>query len=635
MFCKNCGAETKPNAKFCDVCGARLEEQVQDAQNTQETTPVQETVVEAQPVQEANPVPEAVSAVAKRSKSSLFATIGIAVVAVAVVVGAFPYIKNAVTKLFTSPEGYYRAVEQNAIEDGVSTVTELVDDYKNTAEDALSGGSYLDYCFSALDNKKVESKFNINIGNSIIKAASDSLGYDLSSFKNIGFGYDVALKDDVAGMDLSLSLGGKNIVAANVVLNIDDGEVYVELPKLADKAIKIDIEELAGVDFDEMLSSAEADEAMQMLSAVVEAVPDSKTLDKILGRYIDVVLEEIDDVEQEKDEISVGDIDAKCTALQVTVKGKTLEKILKALLKEAKDDDDLWDIAEDFMEAVEPGSADLIDEARDSLDDNYDEMIDELDGAFEGFDKLEYTTYVNSKGEIIGRDIEYADMKIALYALEKGNNRAFEISMQQGGIKYFSVIGEGKESRGTYNGEISLEVAGQDVAVIEVSDFDTKEALKGKFVLKPSKTVSSMLPSLVSDLEDEMGISLKDFGIDVSNVSLAVEYNTTKKKDEIVDASYSIELRSGSNSIIGISVDSVVSDAKKISAPSGAVNVRDEDDLEDWANDIDLSALLDSLPDDIGNILGGLGNESVSVGRADYDVSYGYEEPDVSYGYWE
>ncbi|MBO5908718.1 MAG: zinc ribbon domain-containing protein, partial [Clostridia bacterium] len=109
MFCKNCGKEFPEGAKFCDACGAKLEENTEvteqavteELKETVADTPeaIEEKVAEAPVEDEPAPVAEAPK---KKGLGKLIIAISAIVAVLGVTVFAsFPYVKNFVEKTFS------------------------------------------------------------------------------------------------------------------------------------------------------------------------------------------------------------------------------------------------------------------------------------------------------------------------------------------------------------------------------------------------------------------------------------------------------------------------------------------------------------------------------------------------------
>lgn len=692
MTCKNCGKELAPGLKFCDACGTKVDDGfAQDNSFGQNNTFASTDAFdqnngfdqngefaqnnfgqdngfgqEFQTIQPQTPK--------KKGKKGLFIGLGVGA-AVLAIVALFifnPTLKNFCAKLFLSDTKYYRHVEQSVIEDGAKSVGESIDQLKAQSDAGKNG------VMGIPDGTKAEGSVKLDINDDVIRYLSNRSGVDVSFVDNVKMDIDFGAKDGVAGGDVGLTLGGKKIATVKTVVDPDNNTYYMTIPELSSKPIKFDASDF-GVSLQTMDTS--------FIYDVIGALPDGKTVEKIAKRYAKTLLSNIEEAEQSSEKVSAGNVDMKVTALKVTIDDDTVENVLKALLEEAKDDDELWGVIKDVAKALdesdfrsflqsmtsvgeyyddyyddyyyddyydydyedeyydydydydynddyyyydEPAEAtyaepaytftstkyeavasysddkvyqDLIDRLRDMLDDNYSDIEDALDGAFKGMPEIEYTIYVNGKGEIVGRVIEVEDVKIEYLVLEKGKNHGISVVVEGDGMELLEITGEGTIKKNIYNGVIELNVAGQAVAELEVENYDTKEGLTGRFVIKPAGMIKNALANALEEIEYETELDFNEFGIDINNVAIAYEWEATKEKDVIKNEKVALELLSGNKSIIKIAVDATAGDAGKISVPSNAISASNSSDLQNWTSEKDLERFVESLPDGITDMM--------------------------------
>lgn len=92
-------------------------------------------------------------------------------------------------------------------------------------------------------------------------------------------------------------------------------------------------------------------------------------LEDISERYSDLIIDELDDdnFDKEDDTISVDGEDTDVQKVTMTLSKKETKALIQTVLEEAKDDDDIKEIAEDKMQA---------DSYSDSIDDALEEVKD-------------------------------------------------------------------------------------------------------------------------------------------------------------------------------------------------------------------------------------------------------------------
>ncbi len=605
MFCKNCGKEFPEGAKFCDACGSRLEEAVT----------AEEPAMAEEPATPIIPEPEAPKKKGGLVKILIAAAAVVAVLGVSVF-AAFPYVKNFVTKTFLPAEKYYQSVEKSNIGKVTDDIASIFDEIKAKSEmmeenyDSLSKGK-APKADEALEGKKLSGSLSLTLGEPIMNLLDSYAGLDLGFLKKTSLALDLSTKDDLSALAMALALSDEKIVSAEVISSAD-GIIYLSLPELSEEAVKIDLASLLGYDdLSEIYSSAEMEEAYDMLFKLIDALPDGKTAAKIIERYSDVILSELDDADKSKETLSIGDVEVNATAIEVTIDEKTLEDIVIAVMKEFEDDEELWDTIDALM--VASGEAEK-GEFKEYLEegDLFDDLDEMIEGSFEGFGEITLVTYLNSKGEVLGREIEYLDNTITLLSLEKGKNTAFEVSLD--GDVSFKLIGEGTLKKGIFDGEVTLKVMGQSVVTAVVEGFDTESFGNGKITLKPSKMISAMLSEY--DL-NSLGI---DLDVDLSDISLVIDMACSEEK-----SSLALDLKAGTESLVKLEIGGSISDAKSIKLPKDAVEIEDEYDLAEWAENIDLEGFIENLPEALQGVLGDL-----SFSGSDepyYEESWETEEP--------
>lgn len=246
-----------------------------------------------------------------------------------------------------------------------------------------------------------------------------------------------------------------------------------ELTKLLDEE-DIDLEQIK-----EMISTS-----MENTNKLTEAVDiDEKTQKEIKERYYkvfkDFINEKSKDIESEKDKVEVDGKDKSCQKLTLELKDKDIRDLLKAYVKEFKDDKQVREILEKVVDSfaemateVDEYSADEMKEAIDELYNNIDEVneaIDELE--FEGSIKLVvYATATKVYRTDIVIEIEGTEVSIETTFNKKETE--MEISAKNSGVSL-------------------------DIAKITITEKDNGVNLK----VKPSKAITDQLGT---DLSFEM-----------------------------------------------------------------------------------------------------------------------------------
>lgn len=470
MFCRNCGSEMKDGTKFCPRCGTPVAPAHSPAQDMgpqdtgtygtgQQGQPAGgRNQWAAQPGQPAGEPRQWQGQPPKKKKGSKKKVI-IPIVTVAVVaaagIGVFAFTQsNFFQSKFSSPEEYYRSVEEAYIDKGMKALSNVVD-----GEDLNE--------ITASVNLEDAGVAMLGLSGYISDAEVDALD-DLEIRINTG------KKDGVSGAKAALYSGDESILTANTVIDTDSGDLYVQFPELSESYIRIS-EDTTSVDFQELLGMG--------------TVLDFSSLPDMLPKYLDVMLDYATDVERQDSTLTVGGISQDATLLEVRIGSDQLKNIAVDLMELMQNDKDLEELLVnlgDYMMATDPyfgytGEefyAQAMDQLQETIDEARAEEVPESAA-------VEMDVWVDGDGNIIGRTITLIDSEETLEVFnsltaEDGGNYATELSV--GDISngdYVSLEGEGTVNGNLAEGNYSLKSADEEVAQIRVSDYDVKLAEEG------------------------------------------------------------------------------------------------------------------------------------------------------------
>lgn len=470
MFCRNCGSEMKDGTKFCPRCGTPVAPAHSPAQDMgpqdtgtygtgQQGQPAGgRNQWAAQPGQPAGEPRQWQGQPPKKKKGSKKKVI-IPIVTVAVVaaagIGVFAFTQsNFFQSKFSSPEEYYRSVEEAYIDKGMKALSNVVD-----GEDVNE--------ITASVNLEDAGVAMLGLSGYISDAEVDALD-DLEIRINTG------KKDGVSGAKAALYSGDESILTANTVIDTDSGDLYVQFPELSESYIRIS-EDTTSVDFQELLGMG--------------TVLDFSSLPDMLPKYLDVMLDYTTDVERQDSTLTVGGISQDATLLEVRIGSDQLKNIAVDLMELMQNDKDLEELLVnlgDYMMATDPyfgytGEefyAQAMDQLQETIDEARAEEVPESAA-------VEMDVWVDGDGNIIGRTITLIDSEETLEVFnsltaEDGGNYATELSV--GDISngdYVSLEGEGTVNGNLAEGNYSLKSADEEVAQIRVSDYDVKLAEEG------------------------------------------------------------------------------------------------------------------------------------------------------------
>ncbi len=613
MVCKNCGNQLSDGVKFCTKCGQRVEEVVAEvteaateatAEVTEAAAEVQEQVAEAsaevnevvaeaqetvaeakeEAKEEVNEVKEKVADVAEEVKETVtevaaevkeavegatekvkkfpkVALIAIAAIAVVLILilANFKTVTNSVNKLVSSEEKYYASVEKDEIKELAASAADI---YAN---------SFLEY--SDYNNLSADYGIEVELSEQAAEMLAAAIGTeDAKPFTRAAVDFFMSFKGDVISAEAAASLGKTQLISAEGVADLKKGQAFGRIEELTSKYIGVSFE-----DYTEMIS-----EGMKQGDELIELLPDKKTVESLVKRYMTIVVENLDSVTEKKDSISVGDIEQKCTAIRVRIKQKDINKIAVAVLEEAKDDKELIGLITDFavvaakMEGREDVDAKEIEEMikaeiETALEDSESAEVDPEDD-----EEMIMTVWVNGKGEVIGRKIDINEEPLFVYKMpEKGGKFALKASVIDGDDEVI-FDGEGKKSSSSLSGEFALKMkedGGKAVKFIEVDvdKFDTKKIkegfMNGTFTFRLSK-----------EFLQEADLAMA--GAMLSNYNIKCVFKSGKN-----NAAAEIALMDKEDMFAKIIVDAKIGSGKSASLPKGIL-VEDQEDIIEWAKTI-------------------------------------------------
>ena len=395
---------------------------------------------------------------------------------------------------------------------------------------------------------------------------------DISFLKEINLDMDVGMNGQMEAIQLALGLKGQHIVSANLLMNMADSVIYAALPELNDQWIKL---EAGSADMPNVITGGMSSPAM--LAELAEALPDAETLAKVLDRYLNIALKELDNVEQTTTTLEVGGVKQECTVLTLKVYEADALAAVKAVLNEAKDDAELKKIIEDAAKGMEDLAGEDIgaDEAYADFKEGVEDLLAELNEVTETDTEnpIQLDTYVDKNHNIIGMKLnmdsqgERYDV-VYFYNLTEGDKTAFEFAVPSDvdDTDDFKVSGTGTKKDGKTSGTYTVSMQGMDMVTVKIADL-TDET--GTITLTPS---ADLFPAGVTDMLGDLSLQIK---LSADGIALNIL---------------------GDNEVLlGLDIKAVESDGPDMNVPSNAVDGTNSSAMEKWAEKLAMDKLMDNL----------------------------------------
>lgn len=611
MFCKNCGNSIPENSTVCPFCGAAVEEQPVNNESAVDPAATQVLTPE---MQEPAPVYDTPAVEEQPKKKSLKLPIIAAVVAVVAAIGCiFAFSSKAQTMVMkmSSPETHYRY----AIGNTVSTFSDsFIDLYDESVK--FCGTAAKEEAKSA--NAAAEGSLYVEL-DGMLKDKIKEIGI---TENKLSVDYKVNLLGKVGALDLALSAGNDKIATLEFRYD-DEFNVSFAIPELNQKAVRINLKDNEYIDMDEIqddamaptgasglagfltADSAETEEMMRKaLASISENAPDSKLLEKLLEKYIKIVLEQITEVERVSEDLEVEGIVQSTTRFDLKINEKLVFNVCKAVLTEAKEDKDIKKFIEEYYNAIikiaedmevdtdemtDMTASDLYTEFKDAVTDALDDMMDFDEEDLETKAAVKLTMWVNSSSETVAIKIKVpdADVEIFVGTAVDGKETGFEFYMKDSTMKVLAVTAKTTEAKGKISGKVNIEASGKEFVELEIKEFDVEAFeengyVNGTFILEPGK-----------DFAEEVGAEIADEGFDISKAKLEMTFATSEKS-----ASAEFKFKYDGDALVTLGSKADIKDATEISLHSDYT-----EDLEAWATEMDPTSIMEKVQKVLGENL--------------------------------
>lgn len=561
MFCNNCGTELETNSKFCPRCGAPVrsgqqEETPQPA--AQQEDPQQPSGTQQTGTQQAgmslNGEPSG------KNRKKIIIPIVAAAAVVIVGVGAFAMTRsNFFRSRFSSPEEYYRSVEQ---------------EYINKCVESLSRDK------DASANNTVTMSVAIeDAGLAMLGITGYSADTAVDGLNDLEIRLQTGEDGNIYGADAGLyTADGENLVSANAVIDPDSREMYVQIPELSEAYLMFDSEAYDSLGL----------EAMDVLSA---NAPDGADMAAVISTYTDIILDYMVNVERENTVISAGGIEQDAVLLNVTVSGRELTDMISEILENMENDETLEKWVSywcDYMSLM--GNYQYGGYYTGSYGNTYSYEAF-VDGVRQMKEYLEQNTplasaelgmevWVNSGGEITGRSVTVSQGGVTLplfsYRIAENNGEyGYELVLGDTADEYGEYIrieGNGTQRADLADGVFTVETAGQAVAQIEMTDYNVRSAEDG-YINGTFRLSTDVDPTLA-------GLGLE---ITIGSYEGAVSESFSVLSNDVPIATLNMEITDDSDYTPSLPSDSEV------------YNIRDGADMAEYESTMDIQGLMDRL----------------------------------------
>lgn len=411
-----------------------------------------------------------------------------------------------------------------------------IDSYKE-AEKAAVTKAIEDFCTSyakrlGKNTDSVQNTSNIQLmlskeGSTMLNLAS---GTDLSWMNSVTLNMKNGFSKDSSTQSLDLYINGNKICTLNCYVDVPDSAVYINIPELNDGYIKADLVDVPtsnSNDTDSFHIQMQYADLLQNYFDGFENLPDADILQAVLKRYSDIIIDHVVEQGNSSQKASAGDVGEQFTVLEAELDQTAAAGMVQEVVETAKSDKDLESVVkalaelsdqdftyEDFLMSLEDMETELFgdydvkadnerQEEETVAEKNLKEDVASARIEKDGYVRTELASestfvlksYINEKGEIAGREISAKEgrTETSLFKYlqtEYDGQKGFLLSAGDD-IDGFTLEGSGTEEARALNGYYTISYGGEELALVDIVDLDTKALkegyLKGSFYLSDSR----------------------------------------------------------------------------------------------------------------------------------------------------
>ena len=181
-----------------------------------------------------------------------------------------------------------------------------------------------------LDDKTISGETEVSLESAgLLQVIANGIGLENTS---VFAGYEITKDGSMNGLDIDISADDGHIVSLEARAYLSCASATVKIPEFSDDALLLRADSLVIKDFN-----------FPSTDTLKDAMPSSMLGTKLLFRYLSAAYSCIDDIEREKDELTLdsANISENKTKLTLTISTDTVIDICETIIKKAEDDKDL------------------------------------------------------------------------------------------------------------------------------------------------------------------------------------------------------------------------------------------------------------------------------------------------------
>lgn len=481
-----------------------------------------------------------------------------------------PAVKNTVRMAVMKPSDYFSTVQTENLRDMSRKISE---NYKKSYDYYQADTLGADINLSAVLDEPYEI-------------------YDGMEIKNAALGINGAFSKDVLSEDITININDVEAANISAVIDIAANEMFMKIPGLSDDFLKMDSDDLSYYDFS------------SLTNVFTYERPAPEQVENILNKYGDALISGLEGCEISLEKGAEGDsagVYYKYNKICIEVSEKKLDEIAISFLESMRDDEEIKNIYDSYIEAYEEielnsyeefENTDYVSEINDSIDELKADMETDSDET-----SITISILVDAEGTVRGHEISDEDYSFGYSVAKFENNYGIEFIADEDGDEAGITI-TASESDDAYTGVCSIFSPSDDTNLsigFENLKFEDDE----------KKLASGTLSMDLSSIDDSL-----------SEIKLILSAENDVQKMTLDIPEYA-----------DISMDySIIKNPEVAAIPDKSVNIDDFDD--DEASEKFLKDILDKLGWDYDSLFS---TPDYDYYDDDYtDDDYNYDDTDYN-----
>lgn len=344
--------------------------------------------------------------------------------------------------------------------------------------------------------------------------------------------------------DVSFTLNTKNLIKAEVILDLKEFAIYARIPEISDTYLSYKVPQGIIDQGKDAIKEAlgqlkeQGKDAADVANKIVECLDKhQEDIVPLIKKYADTIIDNLGDVKIDKSaKIDIYDINIDCAKMTLEIDEAAAKKVVKAVMTELKDDEVIIDFVtaaglpkDDYVKAIEEALKDIDDEAQEAkVEDGKKEDAEEKEDEM----KIIINSYADSNGDIVAIDFKTNkdDSGFFFGSYEDGDTTTSEFRFTA--VTYGSYVAKAKEAKERYEEEVeALTTAAKDGASENIlPEKKTEEA-------EPSKSNQTVAVYMKdnNDKDSHTGkviLAVKDDSNKDNNLSVTAEYKDVKCNED-------------------------------------------------------------------------------------------------------